>query len=103
MPRAGGAGRSWGALPRLARREGVPPMLSIHQQTVAARAYVDDALQAGGAPPDETFSERLRLHFPRLFTLFADLYGQREDCLDQLAALLALAGRSWQERPGDLK
>jgi amylosucrase len=78
-------------------------MLSLHQQTVAARAYVDDALRAGGTPPDEAFNERLRLHFPRLFALFAELYGQREDCLDQLAALLALAARSWHERPGDLK
>ncbi|MGN6742700.1 MAG: amylosucrase, partial [Amnibacterium sp.] len=48
-------------------------------------------------------NERLRLHFPRLFALFAELYGQREDCLDQLAALLAHAARSWQERPDDLK
>ena len=78
-------------------------MLSLAQQTVAARAYVSTRLAARGVRSDADFDRRLEEHFPRLFSLFTEVYGHRDDCLDQLAELLVLAAESWAERPAVLK
>ena len=66
-------------------------MLSLAQQAVAARSHIDRRLAEAGAGVDEAFRGRLDAHFERLFTAFTDVYGDRGDCLEQLAAHLLLA------------
>ncbi|MDQ1512914.1 MAG: amylosucrase [Microbacteriaceae bacterium] len=78
-------------------------MLSLAQQSIAARAVVSARLTERGIRPDADFIRRLDEHFPRLFDLFTDVYGQRDDCLDQLADLIALAAESSAARPAELK
>ena len=78
-------------------------MLSITQQAVAARAYVSAALTALEIPRDDVFDARMDEHFEQLFARFTEVYGDRRDCLDQLASLLAVAARAAAERPADLK
>lgn len=74
-------------------------MLSRQQQLLAADAYVRRRSPAFEA----AFEDRLRTVFPSLCGLFAELYGERDDCLDRLADLVGLAERSWTERAPDLK
>ena len=64
---------------------------------VARRA----AEQAG--PFDADFARRFAEHFPVLHPLFVELYGERNDGLDQLAAVIAEAAASWSVRPSELK
>lgn len=52
---------------------------------------------------DAAFKARFDAQFPRLFDLFATLYGEREDCLDQLSRLIALTLTSWRDRAPALK
>ena len=52
---------------------------------------------------DNSFAARYAEHFPELHRLFLLVYGERADGLEALAELVALALRSWNERPGDLK
>lgn len=83
-------------------------MFSKQQQVAAALSYVTQRLAAAGVvgtghPDWDAFETRLRAVFPRLCELFADVYGERDDCLDQLSDLVLLAARSWRERPDDLK
>ncbi|MBF4562090.1 alpha-amylase family protein [Microbacterium sp. VKM Ac-2870] len=52
---------------------------------------------------DDGFLARFDAQFPRLHALFARLYGQRADGLEQLAATVAAASASWNARPLDLK
>ena len=73
-----------------------------------ARQHVLSALalgtgSVGEAPDREVFEERFDRHFPSLFRLFHDLYGARDDWLDQLTELVVESARSWAERPADLK
>ena len=73
-----------------------------------ARQHVLSALAlgtgiVGEAPDREVFEERFDRHFPSLFRLFHDLYGARDDWLDQLTELVVESARSWAERPADLK
>lgn len=63
-------------------------MLTRPQQAVAAASHVDRRLAEAGVSPDAEFRERLDRHFPRLFEHFTDVYGDRPDCLEQLAALV---------------
>ncbi len=49
------------------------------------------------------FEARLQAHFPRLFGLLLQLYGQRHDLYYHLEELLALLAASWLERRGELK
>ena len=51
----------------------------------------------------QIFQKRLKTHFPRLFRLLVGLYGERYDFFYHLERILALAARSWLERPDDLK
>ena len=50
-----------------------------------------------------TFRRRLDEHFPRLFGLLLQLYQGRYDFFYHLERILALAARSWLERPAALK
>jgi amylosucrase len=78
-------------------------MLSLAQQAVAARSHVDRRLAEAGCTIDDVLRARFDRHFPRLFTLFTELYGEREDCLEQLAALAVVVGRAAAERSEDLR
>lgn len=81
--------------------------LSIDQQALAARAYIKQQLAADpdGADilKDQDFVARLDMNFITIFAIFAELYGYRNDCLEQITQLIKLAGRSWKARPDDLK
>ncbi|HYI49969.1 MAG TPA: amylosucrase [Microbacterium sp.] len=52
---------------------------------------------------DPAFSRRFAEHFPTLHPLFVELYGQRDDGLEQLAAVVTEAAASWTARPLELK
>lgn len=82
-------------------------MLSLEQQRKAAKSFVmaslDDAGLALDDGEDRAFRTRFDAQFPRLFELFASLYGERSDCLDHLASLIVLALTSWRDRPEDIK
>ena len=56
-----------------------------------------------GTPEWEAFRHRLTAHFPDLFRLLLDLYGDRYDFLYHLEEILALAAQTWLDRPADLK
>ena len=77
-------------------------MLSLELQADAALAWID-AHSDSERDADPAFRERVLTHFPRLYRLFAELYGERSDCLEQLGALLRTAAASWADRPDDLK
>jgi amylosucrase len=81
--------------------------LSIEQQARAVKVYIKEQLTASPEGSeilkDCDFLGRLDANFITLFSLFSDLYGHRDDCLDQLVELVALAGRSWRDRLQDLK
>lgn len=49
------------------------------------------------------FQTRLETHFPRLFGLLLQLYGQRYDLYYHLEELLTLLAQSWFERRAELK
>lgn len=82
-------------------------MLSTAQQLKAARSFVFSALAERGmsieADENQEFRTRFDAQFPRLFSLFATLYGDHEKCLDHLAQLVGLSLASWHERADDLK
>jgi amylosucrase len=78
-------------------------MLSLAQQAVAARSHVDRRLAEAGVPVDDVLRDRLDRHLPRLFEHFTDVYGERADCLEQLAALVVVIARAAADRPADLK
>lgn len=65
----------------------------------AAKAAVRAEL--GG--PDAAFDARLQESLPVLHDLFLQLYGEREDGREALAAVVASAAASWRDRPDDLK
>ena len=81
------------------------PGLSPENQARVITACVRQRIQGRCAPGPgwEDFARRFDAHFPRLTLLFAEIYGRREDFLDQLTELALLLLRSWQERPEDLK
>ncbi len=73
-----------------------------------ARRHVLRVLASGtgigwDGPDRAVFEERFDRHFPALFRLFHDLYGARDDWLDQLTDLVMDSARSWAERPAELK
>jgi amylosucrase len=56
------------------------------------------------APGDrQTFEARLAVHFPTLFELLLQLYGDRYDFFYHLERILVLAAESWIARPRALK
>ncbi|KIW85438.1 hypothetical protein Z517_00828 [Fonsecaea pedrosoi CBS 271.37] len=81
--------------------------LSVEQQARAAKAYILQELKktADGTSilEDKDFAARLDTNFITIFAIFAELYGYRHDCLDQLVDLIRMCGKSWQERSPDLQ
>lgn len=81
--------------------------LSTDQQARAARAYIKE--QLNGCPQglkmmqDQDFVRRLDMNFITIFAIFTELYGYRNDCLDQIVDLIMMVGNSWRDRPQDLK
>lgn len=82
-------------------------MLSADQQLKAARSHVVATLAETGINWEDADAQAFRARFdaqlPRLFRLFATLYGAHDDCLDHLAKLIGLSLASWQARADDLK
>ncbi|GAB4098007.1 amylosucrase [Sinomonas halotolerans] len=72
-----------------------------HEHVLAALEDAD-AIERSG-PAWESFRERLDRHLPDLAGLFGQLYGDRDDWLDHLAALVLECAASWQRRPAELK
>src|SRR5690349_10326444 len=81
--------------------------LSIEQQARAARAYIKQELNTteDGAAilKDKDFVARLDMNFITIFGIFAELYGYRFDCLDQLVDLIRMCGNSYAARDPELK
>jgi len=83
-------------------------MFARSQQIKAAYAYVTRpggplAAPSGAAPDADAFAARLQRGFAPLCELLASLYGERDDFLDQLGAILRTAAQAWRERPADLR
>jgi amylosucrase len=49
------------------------------------------------------FCTRLQAHFPRLFDILLEIYGEQYDFFFHLEGLLSALAKSWQERPDSLK
>jgi amylosucrase len=81
--------------------------LSVAQQARAARAYIVQQLQnsedGANVLRDRDFVNRLNTNFITVFAVFAELYGYRNDCLDQLVDLIMMCGQSWIARDQGLK
>lgn len=81
--------------------------LSIDQQARAAKAYIIQELrktQDGiDILNDEAFYGRLDMNFITIFGIFAELYGYRNDCLDQLVDLITMCGNRWRDRDPELR
>ncbi|ETI23347.1 hypothetical protein G647_05148 [Cladophialophora carrionii CBS 160.54] len=81
--------------------------LSVEQQARAAKAYILQELRETedglSVLQDEDFIARLDMNFITIFGIFAELYGYRHDCLDQLVDLITMCGKSWQMRSPELR
>lgn len=82
-------------------------LLSTEQQARAAKAYVLQELRktdvGSSILAEEAFYGRLDMNFVTVFAIFAELYGYRHDCLDQLVDLMLMCGKSWMERDPELQ
>jgi len=81
--------------------------VSTEQQARAARAYIKEQLNTTKCGSevlrDTDFLNRLDMNFITIFGIFTELYGYRNDCLDQLVDLIAMLAHNWRDRPKDLK
>lgn len=81
--------------------------LSVEQQARAAKAYILQELRKTSLGidilGDIDFYARLDRNFITVFAIFAELYGYRNDCLDQMVDLVTMCGKSWLERDLELK
>lgn len=81
--------------------------LSVDQQARAAEAYILQELRktedGRSILNDDEFQARLNTNFITVFAIFAELYGYRRDCLDQLVDLILMCGKSWQARDPELR
>ena len=79
----------------------------MEQQARASQAYIKQQLlstpDGKAILTDKDFADRLNQNFITIFAIFAELYGYRNDCLDQLSDLIVMAGKSWSERPLSLR
>ncbi|CAD6569661.1 MAG: hypothetical protein CYPHOPRED_003506 [Cyphobasidiales sp. Tagirdzhanova-0007] len=82
-------------------------MLTPAQQSVACLTHIKTQL---ARDPDNAkllqdpfFLANLDHHFVALFSIYTDLYGYRNDCLDSLVELIRTLALSWYERRPDLK
>jgi amylosucrase len=72
--------------------------------TLSLRARVAAVRREATTETDwESFEARFETEFPRLQSLFHEIYGDGADADEQLALLAVDAANSWQERPADLK
>ena len=83
-------------------------MLAHPPRQLAALEFVLQHLQNSPSRPHKTkhwpaFALRLDREFDNLFSLFQDVYGQREDFNSQLAALIEQSFQSWKSRPEEMK
>jgi amylosucrase len=78
-------------------------MLTVPQQAQAALIYLRHTLANDPNISNESFSRRLDERFITVFGIFTELYGYRQDCLDQLVELVKECAQSWADRPDDLK
>jgi len=60
-------------------------------------------LAARPVPPEPELAARIEEHLPTLHGLFVQLYGDRDDSFDALAAVMELVVDSWQRRPAALR
>ncbi|KAL8243707.1 hypothetical protein R6Q59_009965 [Mikania micrantha] len=81
--------------------------LSIEQQARAAKAYILQELRKTDLGQkilnDADFYGRFDMNFITIFAIFAELYGYRNDCLDQLVDLITMCGKSWMDRDPELQ
>src|SRR6266536_3906372 len=81
--------------------------LSVDQQALASDAYVKQQLrltpEGNKILEDKVFIAWLDMNFITIFAIFAELYGYRNDCLEQLTDLVKMCGLSWMNRPKELK
>jgi amylosucrase len=82
----------------LKRKDQVQLVLD-HARTHLLREARIDSLNPLWTP----FAERLGLHLPALVDELAPLYGERDDFLPQLDAMLATAWQGWAARPDELR
>ncbi|KAB0678814.1 amylosucrase [Aureimonas leprariae] len=68
-----------------------------------AYQFTLDALRDAGLDHDPDFRARLDRHFATLFHEFSGVYGDHPALLPELAQIVGLAARSWQERSAGLK
>ena len=76
-------------------------MPQTHRRVDGATSTRSGAPRGRAAPARSTadFARRFAEHFPTLHPLFVELYGERDDGLEQLAAVIAEAAASWSVRP----
>lgn len=81
--------------------------LSLEQQCRATKAFIlqqfHNSEDGAEILNDKEFMDRFETNFITIFAIFAELYGYRFDCLDQLTKLILMCGRSWKARSQDLK
>src|SRR5258707_10420242 len=77
----------------------------IDSQAQLSLQRLSPLVQATFAPEDDwaAFHTRLVAHFPRLFRLLYELYGQQYDFFYHLEQTLQAAAGAWRERPAPLK
>jgi len=77
----------------------------IEAQSQRSLQRLSPRVQAAFGPGDDwpAFRRRLEAHFPRLFRLLFELYGQQYDFFYHLEQTLQAAGQAWRERPPALQ
>lgn len=78
-------------------------MTALHRDEAVDRTLALDAAAEIAGPLDDAFVDRVATHFGTLHGLFLELYGDRDDGSEQLAAVIAEAAASWRARPVELK
>jgi len=86
----------------------MPDPVWLHAQALLSLRRLRPRLEARyadqcGPAAWHAFSQRLDAHFPRLFALLFDLYGQRYDFFYHLEQVLDTAAEAWLARPADLR
>lgn len=78
-------------------------MTALDHDVSAAQTFARTRAEDPHAPWDEAFARRFDEHFATLHGLFLTLYGDRDDGLEALADVIALAAESWHVRPLELR
>lgn len=75
----------------------------LRAETSTDQRFAREQAEARSGPFDPSFAERYDEHFPELHRLFRAIYSDHVDALGALVDVIALAARSWGERPADLR